>query len=533
MSPLLVVTEVIQVVAVSMLVDVKGLIQNPEKCWSGLVSIYPFLSIHEPENLKNMDFNRFRDHLVYVLKTIPIEKWIGVIRQHNHLLSHRLIKDALMASHPLLAAVGEADDQGITVKIKTRAFLSKSDIRLYELGAMLLSVGAQSDVGNQQNWTHVLRPVPGIITTHWLGRLYVNLQNGNKFPFVRREIIRLLGVLIIPAYETLIYIVPSIIGASFSQRNSSFALFQLSQEFQQLHVGNKGSFYSFYQPFAAWFAYLPLYLISFLVFGLFSYLGMLFHAPPFIINLSIAVFSISVLPILIPSLTSLRIHIENNFEAHSTSNQVESILHGSNLILGLEGIDVKHKKLSFGQVYRHVGKKLFSAVGRSLSQILKVLNKENGLNIVLVSENSSLDLNKLAKTLHRRNILKQTLVMSENQLVMDRVNQAFSPYFEKPIIMLANHCFKVDSDPQFRKVDVSFLENYLTEVLPNLRLSDYMSLNLLFTQDIVPVIDNMSASSVFNDAFFVLINQFLSAVPLTRQNLNSLLERTRLALTHA
>ena len=66
-------------------------------------------------------------------------------------LAMRLIKDALMKSDPILAALGEATDKGIAVEILSRAEETETDLKLYEIGNMLIAMGASSPFasGNQ------------------------------------------------------------------------------------------------------------------------------------------------------------------------------------------------------------------------------------------------------------------------------------------------------------------------------------------------------------------------------------------------
>ncbi|GEM_PF-3538919 len=66
--------------------------------------------------------------------------------QKARALARRFIKDALMASDPLLHAIGTATDLGIHVEIRSRAARTVTDTSLYEPGNMLLASGVDSQI---------------------------------------------------------------------------------------------------------------------------------------------------------------------------------------------------------------------------------------------------------------------------------------------------------------------------------------------------------------------------------------------------
>lgn len=72
-------------------------------------------------------------------------------------LARRVVKDAVMAASPLLRAVGEADDAGVTVVVRSQAARGESDVSAYEAGQQLLVLGVKADRGPR--WRHeALRP---------------------------------------------------------------------------------------------------------------------------------------------------------------------------------------------------------------------------------------------------------------------------------------------------------------------------------------------------------------------------------------
>lgn len=62
-------------------------------------------------------------------------------------LARRMLKDAVMASHPLLGAVGRAIDDGVRVEVHSLAARSWSDVSRYEAGTLLLALGVKAERG--------------------------------------------------------------------------------------------------------------------------------------------------------------------------------------------------------------------------------------------------------------------------------------------------------------------------------------------------------------------------------------------------
>jgi L-asparaginase/Glu-tRNA(Gln) amidotransferase subunit D/pimeloyl-ACP methyl ester carboxylesterase/CheY-like chemotaxis protein len=120
---------------------------------------YPvFVGVAEAE----INIRKLRTQLSEHLAARPLSEFLVFMRglfsdsSHNEILARRLIKDALMASDPLLNLLGRATDFGIAVEIRSTAARSLSDTQLYELGNMLLAVGVDSQV--TKGWPAVLTP---------------------------------------------------------------------------------------------------------------------------------------------------------------------------------------------------------------------------------------------------------------------------------------------------------------------------------------------------------------------------------------
>lgn len=64
---------------------------------------------------------------------------------YPELIARRMMRDALVESHPLLARIGKAIDQGMLVEIKTSVARARTNTDLYEIGNMLKIVGVHSD----------------------------------------------------------------------------------------------------------------------------------------------------------------------------------------------------------------------------------------------------------------------------------------------------------------------------------------------------------------------------------------------------
>jgi len=62
------------------------------------------------------------------------------------ILSRLLIQEVLASAHPVLSDLARAANHGVIVNIRTKVVLGTADISLYELGNMLLGIGAQSDI---------------------------------------------------------------------------------------------------------------------------------------------------------------------------------------------------------------------------------------------------------------------------------------------------------------------------------------------------------------------------------------------------
>jgi hypothetical protein len=63
------------------------------------------------------------------------------------LLARRILKDAVMAAHPLLRAVGQAVDDGVRVEMHSLATRSWSNVSKYEAGTLLLALGVRAERG--------------------------------------------------------------------------------------------------------------------------------------------------------------------------------------------------------------------------------------------------------------------------------------------------------------------------------------------------------------------------------------------------
>lgn len=64
---------------------------------------------------------------------------------YPELIACRIIRDALVESHPLLTCIGKAIDQGMQVEIKTSVARARTNTDLYEIGNMLKIIGVHSD----------------------------------------------------------------------------------------------------------------------------------------------------------------------------------------------------------------------------------------------------------------------------------------------------------------------------------------------------------------------------------------------------
>ena len=77
----------------------------------------------------------------------PSGPWERCLAVAPEILARRLLKDAVMAAHPLLGAVGEAVDQGVRVEIHSLAARSASNVAKYEAGTLLLALGVRAEQG--------------------------------------------------------------------------------------------------------------------------------------------------------------------------------------------------------------------------------------------------------------------------------------------------------------------------------------------------------------------------------------------------
>lgn len=77
----------------------------------------------------------------------PAGVWTRCLAVAPEILARRLLKDAVMAAHPLLAAVGDAVDQGVRVEIHSLAARSWSNVAKYEAGTLLLALGVRAEQG--------------------------------------------------------------------------------------------------------------------------------------------------------------------------------------------------------------------------------------------------------------------------------------------------------------------------------------------------------------------------------------------------
>lgn len=68
-----------------------------------------------------------------------------IAENYPSIIAQRLLKDSIMSSHPNMKLIGEAVDKQICVYLKTLAVKSKTDSLKYEIGNMLMLLGADSD----------------------------------------------------------------------------------------------------------------------------------------------------------------------------------------------------------------------------------------------------------------------------------------------------------------------------------------------------------------------------------------------------
>lgn len=77
--------------------------------------------------------------------------WVRLmVREYPALLARRVIRDSVAAACPILGELSRATDLGIRVVMRTQALRSDTDLAKYEVGNMLLVVGADSDV--ERGW---------------------------------------------------------------------------------------------------------------------------------------------------------------------------------------------------------------------------------------------------------------------------------------------------------------------------------------------------------------------------------------------
>ncbi|MBU4589988.1 MAG: asparaginase [Candidatus Omnitrophica bacterium] len=119
---------------------------------------YPFLDVGDKLYVPGKTYKSISDlclDMSQAFMDLSIDDFMEVIIIQPSFLSQRIIKDAMMDYHELIRALGQAVDKGIKVKIKTKAYQSKSNTRMYELGNHLLVIGADSD--EAPGWD-ILRP---------------------------------------------------------------------------------------------------------------------------------------------------------------------------------------------------------------------------------------------------------------------------------------------------------------------------------------------------------------------------------------
>jgi hypothetical protein len=97
-----------------------------------------------------------------LLQNIEIEEWnqslVDIMQaRFTKALARRVIKDSVMASSKLLAAIGQAVDGGIDVRIRSLAMKSKTNTRNYETGNILMVLGVHSEEAEGWN-TRYLKP---------------------------------------------------------------------------------------------------------------------------------------------------------------------------------------------------------------------------------------------------------------------------------------------------------------------------------------------------------------------------------------
>ncbi|MBM3254172.1 MAG: asparaginase, partial [Candidatus Omnitrophica bacterium] len=159
----------------------KFYIENPHKL------VLSYIILHYPDAAKDLDLlkSRLREELpnIYVDKaefevnkvkfeevlskakttgklkqllseldmTISPLAFIRYSRDGYTELSQRIIKEALMRYHPILYEIGRAVDSGIRVVIESTVAEFGANIRLYELGNMLLACGAEDNTSRWKN----------------------------------------------------------------------------------------------------------------------------------------------------------------------------------------------------------------------------------------------------------------------------------------------------------------------------------------------------------------------------------------------
>jgi hypothetical protein len=75
----------------------------------------------------------------------PEDPWGTLLAVAPGLVGRRLLRDAVVAAHPMCAAVGMAVEAGVELRVRTTAPRGSTDNRAYEAGRLLRVLGVHSD----------------------------------------------------------------------------------------------------------------------------------------------------------------------------------------------------------------------------------------------------------------------------------------------------------------------------------------------------------------------------------------------------
>jgi len=100
------------------------------------------------DSIKELPDEELKKILIGYAEPLGMDVLMRMLKSNPEFLAHRLAKDALSDSNGILSALAQATDEGIDVLIRTHAYRSKSQTKLYELGNMLLAIGVHSEMSD-------------------------------------------------------------------------------------------------------------------------------------------------------------------------------------------------------------------------------------------------------------------------------------------------------------------------------------------------------------------------------------------------